>query len=56
MPEGFPDEITVASLLEQKKELFASMVEKLDVDRVGKIARAYTRKFPAPSCLGTGNL
>jgi len=32
------------------------MVEKVDVDPVGRVARCYIRKFPAPSCLDTGNL
>jgi DNA invertase Pin-like site-specific DNA recombinase len=42
--------------LEEQKELVSLMVEKVDVDPVGRIARCYIRRFPAPSCLGTGNL
>lgn len=42
--------------LEEQKELVSLMVEKVDVDPVGKTARCYIRKFPAPSLLGTGNL
>jgi len=32
------------------------MVERVDVDPVGKTARCYIREFPAPSLLDTGNL
>jgi len=32
------------------------MVERIDVDPVGRIARAYIRKFPAPSGLNAGKL
>ena len=42
--------------LEEQKELVSLMVEKVDVDPVGRTARVYMRKFPAPSFLGTGNL
>jgi site-specific DNA recombinase len=42
--------------LEEQKELVSLMVERVDVDPVGRIARVYIRKFPAPSLLGTGNL
>jgi site-specific DNA recombinase len=50
------EEIFAEGTLEEQKELFALMAEKVDVDPVGRIARCYIRKFPAPSCLGTGNL
>lgn len=49
-------ELLAEGSLEEKKELVALMVEKVDVDPVGRTARVYMRKFPAPSCLGTGNL
>ncbi len=39
--------------LEEKKELVSLMVERVDVDPVGKTARCYIRKFPAPSLLST---
>jgi len=32
------------------------MVEKVDVDLVGRIVRCYIRKFPAPSDLDAGKL
>jgi hypothetical protein len=42
--------------LEEQKELVSLMVERIDVDPVGRTAHCHIRKFPAPSCLGTGNL
>jgi hypothetical protein len=39
---------------EEQKELVSLIVEKVGVDPVGR--NCYIRKFPAPSCLGTGNL
>jgi DNA invertase Pin-like site-specific DNA recombinase len=50
------DEAIAEGTLEEKKELVALMVEKVDVDPVGRTARCYIRKFPAPSSLDTGNL
>jgi hypothetical protein len=50
--EGVFEEGTLA----EKKELVSLMVERVDVDPVGKTARCYIREFPAPSLLDTGNL
>jgi len=49
------DGIFAEGSLEEQKELMSVMVEKVDVDPVGRTARCYIRKFPAPSCLDTGN-
>jgi len=50
------DEVFAEGTLEEQKELLALMVERVDVDPVGRTARAYIRKIPAPSLLGAGNL
>ncbi len=50
------EEVFDEGTLEEQKELVALMVERVDVDPVGKIARCRIRKFPAPTCVDTGNL
>jgi hypothetical protein len=50
------DAVFAEGSLEEQKELVSLMVEKVDVDPVGLTARAYIRRFPAPSGLDAGKL